>query len=94
MYTDYNDLLKEDIEAVYVLTPNSVHAPVSIAAMEAGKNVMCEKPMAKTYAEARQMVETAERTGKVLTIGYQSRYRGDSAYLKKAILNGDLGEIY
>ena len=94
VYTDYNDLLKEDIEAVYVLTPNSVHAPVSIAAMEAGKNVMCEKPMAKTYAEARQMVETAERTGKVLTIGYQSRYRGDSAYLKKAILNGDLGEIY
>ena len=94
VYTDYNDLLKEDIEAVYVLTPNSVHAPVSIAAMEAGKNVMCEKPMAKTYDEAKKMVETAERTGKVLTIGYQSRYRGDSAYLKKACVNGDLGEIY
>lgn len=94
VYTDYNDLLKEDIEAVYVLTPNSVHAPVSIAAMEAGKNVMCEKPMAKTYDEAKKMVETAERTGKVLTIGYQSRYRGDSAYLKKACMNGDLGEIY
>ena len=95
VYTDYNDLLKEeDIEAVYVLTPNSVHAPASIAAMEAGKNVMCEKPMAKTYAEAKAMVETAERTGKVLTIGYQCRYRGDSAYLKRACMNGDLGEIY
>ena len=75
VYTDYTELLKEekDIEAVYVLTPNSVHAPVSIAAMEAGKNVMCEKPMAKTYAEAKAMVETSERTGKLLTIGYQSR---------------------
>ncbi len=96
VYTDYAEMLKEekDIEAVYVLTPNSVHAPVSIAAMEAGKHVMCEKPMAKTYAEAKAMVETSERTGKILTIGYQSRYRGDSAYLKQACENGDLGEIY
>lgn len=94
VYTDYNELLKEDIEAVYVLTPNSVHAPVSIAAMEAGKNVMCEKPMAKTYAEAKAMVEVAERTGKILTIGYQNRYRADSAYLKSACAEGELGEIY
>ena len=56
VYTDYTELLKEDVEAVYVLTPNSSHAPISIAAMEAGKNVMCEKPMAKTYAEAKAMV--------------------------------------
>ena len=94
IYTDYTELLKEDVEAVYVLTPNSSHAPISIAAMEAGKNVMCEKPMAKTYAEAKAMVETAERTGKILTIGYQSRYRADSAYLKSACENGELGEIY
>ena len=59
VYTDYNDLLKEDIEAVYVLTPNSVHAPVSIAAMEAGKNVMCEKPMAKPAGCARRRVQRA-----------------------------------
>ncbi|MDO4293587.1 MAG: Gfo/Idh/MocA family oxidoreductase [Eubacteriales bacterium] len=94
VYTDYNDLIKEDIEAVYVLTPNSAHAPISIAAMEAGKHVMCEKPMAKTYAEAKAMVETAERTGMLLNIGYQNRYRADSLYLKKACENGDLGEIY
>ena len=61
VYTDYNDLLKEDIEDVYVLTPNSVHAPVSIAAMEAGKNVMCEKPMAKTYDEAKAKLDAAFR---------------------------------
>jgi predicted dehydrogenase len=62
--------------------------------MKAGKNVMCEKPMAKTYAEAKEMVETAKETGKVLTIGYQNRYRQDSGYLKKACENGDLGEVY
>lgn len=94
VYTDYQELLKEDVEAVYVLTPNSSHAPISIAAMEAGKHVMCEKPMAKTYAEAKAMVETAERTGKVLTIGYQNRYRADSVYLKSACQAGELGEIY
>ena len=94
VYTDYKELVKEDLDAVYVLTPNSAHAPVSIAAMEAGKHVMCEKPMAKTYAEAKAMLETAEKTGKILTIGYQNRYRADSQYLKKACENGDLGEIY
>ncbi len=94
VYTEYEELLKEDVEAVYVLTPNSSHAPISIAALEAGKHVMCEKPMAKTYAEAKAMVETAERTGKILTIGYQNRYRADSTYLKKACEAGELGEIY
>lgn len=95
IYTDYLELLKEkDITAVYVLTPNKSHAFISIAAMKAGKHVMCEKPMAKTYEEAKQMVETAKETGKILTIGYQNRYRTDSAYLKRACENGDLGEIY
>lgn len=94
VFTDYRELLKENLEAVYVLTPNSAHAPISIAAMEAGMHVMCEKPMAKTYAEAKEMVETARRTGKILTIGYQNRYRPDSRYLKRACENGDLGEIY
>ena len=94
VFTDYKELLKEDVEVVYVLTPNSAHAPLSIDALEAGKHVMCEKPMAKTYAEAKAMVEAAERTGKILTIGYQNRYRADSSYLKKACQDGELGEIY
>ena len=72
------------MDVVYVLTPNNAHAPVSIAAMKAGKHVMCEKPMAKTYAEAKEMVKTAKETGKILTIGYQNRYRADSQYLKSA----------
>jgi predicted dehydrogenase len=94
VYTDYRELLKEELDAVYVLTPNKSHADISIAAMKAGNNVMCEKPMAKSYAGALKMLKAAKETGKVLNIGYQNRYRPDSLYLKKACENGDLGEIY
>lgn len=94
VYTDYTELVKEDVDVVYVLTPNNAHAPVSIAAMKAGKHVMCEKPMAKTYAEAKEMVETAKETGKILTIGYQNRYRADSQYLKSVCEADELGDIY
>lgn len=62
--------------------------------MEAGKHVMCEKPMAKTYKEAKEMLDASERTGMKLTIGYQSRWRADSLYLKKMCEDGELGEIY
>ena len=94
VYTDYQELLREELDAVYVLTPNNSHAPISIAAMKAGKHVMCEKPMAKTYKEAKEMLDTSERTGMKLTIGYQSRWRADSLYLKKMCEDGELGEIY
>lgn len=95
VYTDYKELLKdESIEAVHVCTPNRSHSFITIDALESGKNVLCEKPMAKTSAEAKAMVDAAKRTGKILSIGYQSRYRPDSLYLKKVCENGDLGEIY
>ena len=95
VYTDYKELLKdESIEVVHVCTPNRSHSFISIDAMEAGKHVMCEKPMAKTAAEAKTMLETSKRTGKKLTIGYQTRQRVDAQYLKRACENGDLGEIY
>ncbi len=95
VYTDYKELLEDEtIDAVYVLTPNSSHAPITVDALNAGKHVMCEKPMAKTYEEAKLMVETAKKTGKILTIGYQNRYRTDSQYLKQSCERGDLGDIY
>ena len=95
VYTDYKELLKDrDIEVVHVCTPNRSHAFISIDAMEAGKHVMCEKPMAKTYKEAQEMLDASERTGMKLTIGYQSRWRADSLYLKKMCEDGELGEIY
>lgn len=95
VYEDYKELLKdESIDVIHVCTPNRSHSFITIDSLEAGKNVMCEKPMAKTYAEAKAMCEAAERTGKKLTIGYQQRWRNDSIYLKEACDNGDLGEIY
>jgi predicted dehydrogenase len=94
-YVDYKELLKdESIDVIHVCTPNRSHSFISIDAMEAGKHVMCEKPMAKTTKEAQAMVDTAKRTGKKLTIGYQNRYRDDSTYLKRTCDNGELGEIY
>lgn len=94
VFTDYKELLKLDLDAVYVTTPNREHSFISIDAMKAGKNVLCEKPMAKTAEEAKAMLDTAKETGKILTIGYQNRYRADSTYLKRACDNGELGDIY
>lgn len=95
IFTDYNEVLKiEELDAVLVLTPNISHSYISIDAMKAGKHVMCEKPMAINSIEAQKMVDTAEETGKLLTIAYQNRYRQDSLYLKEACDNKELGEIY
>lgn len=95
VYTDYRDLLtKGGVDVVHVCTPNISHDEITIAALEAGCHVMCEKPMAKTAKGARAMVEAAKRTGKKLTIGYQSRHRADSQYLKKLVEQGELGEVY
>lgn len=94
-YTDYRRLLEDkSIDVVYVLTPNRMHAQVSIDALNAGKHVMCEKPMAKTAADARAMVEAAKKSGKKLTIGYQHRHKPEARYLKSVIERGDLGDIY
>lgn len=95
VYEDYKELLKdESIDVIHVLTPNSSHAEISIAAMEANKHVMCEKPMAKTAEEAKEMIEVSKRTGKKLTIGYDNRFRPDSQHLHKIASQGELGEIY
>jgi len=94
-YVDYKELLADpDIAVVHVCTPNRSHSFISVDALEAGKHVMCEKPMAKTYADAKLMLEAAQRTGNKLTIGYQQRWRGDSLYLKEMCDAGELGEIY
>jgi predicted dehydrogenase len=95
VYKDYKKMLKDEkLDMVYVLTPNKSHAPITIAALEAGNHVMCEKPMAKTAKEARAMVDAAKRTGKVLTVGYQTRFFSSSQNIKAAVERGDLGEVY
>ena len=94
VYTDYKELLKEDLDAVHVCTPNRSHSFITVDALEAGKHVMCEKPMAINSEEAKKMLDATKETGKKLTIGYQSRQRADSKYLKKECEDGTLGDIY
>ncbi|GJM70073.1 oxidoreductase [Paenibacillus macerans] len=95
VFDDYKKMLAgADLDVIHVCTPNSSHAELSIAAMEAGCHVMCEKPMAKTSEEARSMIEASKRTGKKLTIGYQNRFRTDSRYLHEICKEGGLGDIY
>ena len=95
VYTDYKELLKdESIDVVHVCTPNRSHSFITVDALEAGKHVMCEKPMAINSAEAKKMLDAAKRTGKKLTIGYQSRQAPQAQYLKTEAVNGTFGDIY
>jgi predicted dehydrogenase len=95
IYVDYREMLKDaSIDVIYVLTPNVSHSVITVDALEAGKHVLCEKPMAINAAEAQKMLDAAKRTGKKLTIGYQNRFRAASQQLFKACHNGELGDIY
>ncbi|MFC7321791.1 Gfo/Idh/MocA family protein [Halobacillus campisalis] len=94
-YTDYEELFsKEEVDAVSVCLPNYLHAPVSIAALEAGAHVLCEKPMATSREEADQMIETAERNGKKLMIAHNQRFVASHEKARKLIAAGELGKIY
>jgi predicted dehydrogenase len=91
---DYREILADpEIEAVHVCTPNALHAPVSIAAMQAGKHVLCEKPLAMSAAEARQMLEVARQTGVVHCVNHNLRYYPVLQHVRQMIARGDLGEI-
>ena len=95
VYESYEEMIeKENLDVVHVCTPNKDHAPATIYALEHDCHVMCEKPMAKTYAEAKKMLDAHKKTGKKLTIGYQNRFTMENRYLHEAVENGELGEIY
>lgn len=93
--TDYKTLLEDKtIDVVHVCTPNRSHSFITVDALESGKHVMCEKPMAINSVEAQKMLDAAKRTGKKLTIGYQTRQTLEAQYLKTEALNGTFGDIY
>ncbi|MGH2558020.1 MAG: Gfo/Idh/MocA family protein [Thermomicrobiales bacterium] len=95
IYGDFRDLLeKADVEAVSVVVPNHLHLPIALAAFEAGKHVLVEKPLARTAAEGEQMVAAAKAAGKILAIAFQRRHRSDMVLLRQHIVDGGLGEIY
>ncbi len=94
-FTDMHEMLKlEEIDAVSVCTWNSQHAPCTIAALNAGKHVLCEKPMATSAKEAREMKAAAEKNGKLLMIGFVRRFGNDCAILQDFIDNGYFGDLY
>lgn len=94
VFEDYKMLLKEDLDAVCVCTPNISHSEISVAALLSGKHVMCEKPMAINYEHAKKMLDAQQMSGKILTIGYQNRYRPEVMYLKEEADKGLFGDIY
>lgn len=95
VYTDYNELLKDDsIDVVHICTPNVSHSPITVASFEAGKHVLCEKPMAHTAEAAELMMDAWKKSGKKFTIGYQNRFREDVRSLRETCQNDELGDIY
>lgn len=95
VFTDYKKLLADPaIDAVSICTWNNSHAPISIAALEAGKNVLTEKPLCKTVEEALAVEKAVHRSGKTLQVGFVRRYASNTGIVKSFLDNGELGEIY
>ncbi len=90
VFTDYKELLKLDLDCVYVCTPNRSHSYITVDALHAGKNVMCEKPMAINPAEAQKMLDAAKETGKILTIGYPGQQSVPQAAVRRRRTGRDL----
>jgi len=94
VFTDYHELLKLDLDTVDVCLPNFLHAPVTIDALESGKHVYCEKPMARTGDEAQAMWDAAKRTGKLLAVQLGTIYGKEAKAAKNLITEGKLGSLY
>ncbi len=94
-YTDYQQMLaKEDLEAIHVCTSTDAHLPVTLAALQAGKDVFVEKPIARRYSEAVQMADAAREHKRKLMVGMNNRFRPDTMILKSFIEKGELGKIF
>lgn len=94
-YMHYEELLADpDIDAVSIALPNALHAPVAIQAMQSGKHVLCEKPMAMNLQEAEDMAATAQSTGQIFMMHFNFRFHDRVRWLKGYIDEGHLGHIY
>ncbi|MBP7668648.1 MAG: Gfo/Idh/MocA family oxidoreductase, partial [Burkholderiaceae bacterium] len=94
-YTDPLAMLAaERLDVVSVCVPNKFHLPLTLAALDAGCHVLCEKPMALSAAEGRQMLAAAQRTGKRLMINFSYRFSAQSRALKAQVDAGTFGDFY
>lgn len=95
VYTSIAEILKrDDLNAVDVCLHNNLHMPATVAALEAGKHVYCEKPMAGSYQDARKMLEVSKKLGKRLHIQLSTLYSNETRAAKELIDAGELGELY
>lgn len=93
--TNAADLICDpDIDIIDICTPNNYHAPLAIAAMEAGKHVICEKPLAPTPQAIREMIAARDRTGKLLMTAQHFRFQGSAKAMKAELESGVLGDVY
>lgn len=94
VYLDYREILaRTDVDAVDVVVPNDLHAEIGVAALEAGKDVLLEKPLAPTLSACDRLIATARRTGRVLTVGHELRLSQQWGAIKTLIDAGDLGDV-
>ena len=95
LYTDYNEMLeKVKPDCVSVTTWNAAHKGATVAALNAGANVICEKPMAMNAAEAQEMLDASKRNRKLLQIGFVRRFGKDAMAFKKLAEDGMIGDVY
>jgi len=95
IYTDYEMMLKQaEIDVVDICTSTDTHLPITIAALESGKDVFVEKPIARKYTEALQMAEKAKELKRKLMVGMNNRFRPDTMILKSFIEKGEVGKIF
>ncbi len=93
-FGSYEELLADpDIEAVYISVPNSLHVAWTIRAVEAGKHVLCEKPLALTLEEVDQVIVAAERTGRVVAEAFMYRHHPQTLQIKEMVTNGSIGTL-
>jgi predicted dehydrogenase len=86
-------LANPEVSAVYIATPSGEHADFTIRAAEAGKHVLCEKPLAASVEQSRQMVEACRQNGVLLMTAYRKYFEPSAVYLKKLVQNNDLGRL-
>ena len=95
VYASLEDLLADEtVDMVLIATPNDLHKPLAIAAMEAGKHVISEKPITLNSSDLQEMIDASERTGKFLCVHQNRRWDEDFLTVKKILEEGNLGQIY
>jgi predicted dehydrogenase len=94
-YNRFEELVSDDdVDAIDICTPNFLHAPMAMSALEGGKHVLCERPLARSAEEAAAMLKAAKKSDRILMCAVQHRFRPDAQLLRKFVEKGDLGEIF